>query len=178
MPSPHPMKSPRGKNAKPSGDSRAFTLLELCLCLAAVGLIAALLLPAFNTSLVRARSVKCMNNLKQLGAAINLYAADNDGYLPQSWVYGNDDADNNWWYLISPYTGGEPMTKSWTSVKLRSLEPPFHCPENKGVDPTVPFNAWVSYKMSHLFRTKYQGNVKDLRTGFHGPIFRTCPRFS
>lgn len=170
--SPHRIPPIPSKNTKnPAKASPGFTLLELCTCVAVICLIAALMLPAFKSTLVKSRSIKCINNLKQLGAAINLFAADNDGRLPQSWVYGNDAADNNWWYRVSPYTGTQPMAKDWNSVKARSKEPPFRCPENKLVDPSAPFNPWVSYKMSSLFRKRVMGNTPDLASGFPQALF-------
>src|SRR6185503_10560524 len=51
------------------------------LVIAIIAVLAALLLPAISRAKERARTVGCLNNLKQLGLASQLYAADNAGLL-------------------------------------------------------------------------------------------------
>ena len=72
----------------------AFTLIELLLVIAIIGILAALLLPALSNAQSRGKQVACCNHLKQLAIAMNMYTADNDGKLPENspaapWVAGN-----------------------------------------------------------------------------------------
>lgn len=145
--------------------SRAFTLVELLVVISIVGLLSALAFPAFKGAYTKARSDVCVNNLRQLSVAINLYTADNDGRLPASYVVGSNGADNNWWYNVNPYTNAKRMTASWDSIRLRSMEPPYHCPETTGTEAGLQFNAWVSYKMSMKFRLTYAGSALNVTTG-------------
>ena len=49
---------------------------------ALIAIGAAMLLPALNSARERARSVSCVNNMKQIGTALMMYAADNDEHFP------------------------------------------------------------------------------------------------
>jgi len=60
----------------------AFTLIELLVVIAIIGILASLLLPALASSKEKAKGITCINNLKQLGVAVRMYADENDGKLP------------------------------------------------------------------------------------------------
>jgi prepilin-type processing-associated H-X9-DG protein len=68
-----------------------FTLLELAAIVATIGVLAAILLPALARARETARRSSCMNNLAQIGMALQMYAAENDNQLP--WSGGKDNAD-------------------------------------------------------------------------------------
>ncbi|MFW5856570.1 MAG: type II secretion system protein [Planctomycetota bacterium] len=63
-----------------------FTLVELLVVIAILSVLAALLLPALENAMASARAAVCLNNQRQLGVALMLYADEADGHLPRHTV--------------------------------------------------------------------------------------------
>jgi prepilin-type N-terminal cleavage/methylation domain-containing protein/prepilin-type processing-associated H-X9-DG protein len=61
---------------------RAFTLIELLVVISIIAILAALLLPTLAKAKQKGYKIKCTSNLKQLGAAIEMYTGDNQDRLP------------------------------------------------------------------------------------------------
>jgi len=63
-------------------NSRGFTLIELLVVIAIIAFLASMALPAIGPMIERGRSAKCVGNLRQIGAAVQQYVADNDYRFP------------------------------------------------------------------------------------------------
>ena len=61
-----------------------FTLIEILVVLAIIGLLAGLLFPVFSSARENARTTSCASNLKQIGQAVTLYLQDNGQRYPLS----------------------------------------------------------------------------------------------
>ena len=84
-----------GTNRTRSGG--AFTLIEVLVVIALITILAALLLPVLGSAKAKARQTGCLNHLRQLSLAWQMYSGDNHGVLVEnlpsrsntnSWVVG------------------------------------------------------------------------------------------
>lgn len=69
-----------------------FTLVEMLVVIAIIGVLAGLLIPAVTKAREAAAATTCRNNFHQISSAVYTYAADNKGYLPEA---GGNAIPNN-----------------------------------------------------------------------------------
>ena len=63
---------------------KKFTLMELLIVVAIIGILLSLLLPSLSKARLKAKRVLCLNNLKQLNIAQTSYSTSNNGSLAVS----------------------------------------------------------------------------------------------
>jgi prepilin-type N-terminal cleavage/methylation domain-containing protein len=124
---------------------KGFTLVEILVVIAAIGILVALMLPAIQSSREAARKIQCANNLKQIGLGMHNYMLNHNAFPPGyiSFVLADhDDAGPGWGWaaVIMPFIEEvalreqinleEPIrSEASKQVRLTKL-PLFNCPSD------------------------------------------------
>lgn len=107
---------------------RGFTLIELLVVIAIVAILAAILFPVFMSAREHSRQTKCVNNLKQLSAALQQYMSDFNGCVPQLSPYNAvaSKTIRNWCGCITVFGEARPEAGSlWPYTRNASI---YICP--------------------------------------------------
>ncbi len=137
-----------------------FTLIELLTVIAIIALLAGMLFPALHKARASSYSVKCKNNLRSLGEAINMYTVDWDGYMPTANAMPSDPS------LVD---GTPPISEALSSYISTKNVGPYQCPADNGSLPrnnsygeTRPYYA--SEGSSYEYQIRLNGvKITDVR---------------
>lgn len=116
----------------------AFTLVELLVVVAVIGILAALVMPALSNARASARKTQCVANLRQVNLAIRLYADEHSDALPaltQTHPYPNG-VGAYYKQLVKGYLGLSGLASPRESV--------FTCPSDRMIRMQVR-HAFVSF---------------------------------
>ena len=82
-----------GSSTSSSVKMKIFTLIELLIVISIIAILAAMLLPVLGQARGKARNTACLNNLRNLGTFVNIYADDYNSWIPyrvdRTYCYGN-----------------------------------------------------------------------------------------
>lgn len=126
--------------------SGGFTLIELLVVIAIIAILAAILFPVFAKAKYQAQLTKCLNNMKQWGVAMSMYANENNNNFPYAGANANP-------YLklkpgVPPFgDGGSPTCYDALGRYVAKSEEVRWCPAFKAkfkqyTNPKDPNNYW------------------------------------
>lgn len=102
-----------------AGSRKGFTLIEILIAVAVLGVLIALTIPVVSGVRHTAHRVQCASNQRQIGGALLLYATEHNGFLPQSSHSASPFSDKrNWMQALRDYI------QDIDSVLICPAEPP------------------------------------------------------
>jgi len=126
-------------NLKTRKPSAAFTLIELLVVIAIIAILAGLLLPALAKAKQKGQATICLNDLKQVGLAMLMFADENDDMIPRG-TAGNSP---RWWLEFMPYVPEGGTEKDYRNIKIfRCSSYPKPKKRQKPQVITYTVNAW------------------------------------
>lgn len=102
-----------------------------------IGILASMMLPTIASTMERGRRIRCMNNLREIGTGLNMYANDHEGKLP----------------TVEPVPSMPVGTPPWPTLTetllsyLQNQTNVFRCPSDKTRFPT----EGLSYECAYAF---------------------------
>jgi prepilin-type N-terminal cleavage/methylation domain-containing protein/prepilin-type processing-associated H-X9-DG protein len=155
---------------------RGFTLIELLVVISIIAVLIALLLPAVQAAREAARRSQCINNLKQIGLALNNYH-DALGAFPQGYIATSPfiDAETDtapgwsWASMILPQLDQSPLYNA-TNVVLPVQAPAnttaartylraYICPSDQPPSPTYLVTDGLGNTVATVAPTSYAGST-------------------
>ncbi|HWD17873.1 MAG TPA: type II secretion system protein [Verrucomicrobiae bacterium] len=113
---------------------RAFTLIELLVVISIIAILAGLLLPVLGRAKEDAARIKCVSNVKQLGAAMQMYGDDAANLLPEA--HGSVP-----WASTNPVPWSEAMVSYYSNTNLLA------CPALAQMYQKSPYNYFMGSRI-------------------------------
>ena len=96
------MTRPGDRRSRPESPRRGFTLVEVLVVIAVIGMLVAILIPAVGSVRSMAQTSYCLNNLRDLGMSAQVYVTDRDFY-PAGYDDKTAASVRRWMDALKPY---------------------------------------------------------------------------
>ncbi len=164
---------------------RAFTLIELLIVIGIIAVLVAILLPALAKARDAAHLTICQSNLRQIGAAFQIYAVENSGALPWITTVPPPGLGHDWpnasfvdpWVLIKPSIANPAIY-----ICPSDFDPPWNVwwidygyGSTHGDNPPVPWPS--SYYMVYSCYHRFDNTMGTNQPGFPRQMFLRDVKF-
>lgn len=134
-----------------------FTIVELLVVIVIIAILIAIILPATQSARDRSKRSACVNNLRQIGIALNMYADDRQGYYPACTKLPSDP----------PFEELALPPISVTLLQYAHNRELFRCPEDP--DGFYFKRETTSYEWNSIVYNNWKNNRKPLETSITLP---------
>ncbi len=158
---------------------RGITLMEVLTVITIISILTAMTFPALSRARETARATSCMNNLRQIGLAFNIFVSNKNGKLP---ALGDNEMGVRGWkpsswgafYRLTPYFENEALLfRDPDKDKVMAASPQFlYCP-SRGSPFKIHDKLWTP---GFTFGgTDFAFNLGTAEVGFDKPFPTHCP---
>ena len=155
---------------------KAFTLVELLVVIAIIAILASLALPPLARAKARGQSTYCLNNLRQFGLALHLYAGDHEDDLPYN--MGTQGIRQtvasgqflNWvnnvmsWELDADNTNTVLLTTSGLGPYFSGVTSVYRCPSDNALSAVQREAGWTA-RVRSVSMNAMLGNAGEFLAG-------------
>ncbi len=149
---------------------RGFTLIEILVVIAIIGVLLALLLPELEKAREQANTVRCAANLSQIGVAMTLYENDNHGAWPRtSYVAGAPLSFGTRADAEDPFQPGGPAANDVTAAMFLLIRTKRALPQTFADPYTDEFTSVPDEALNLQARSNFTDYRKNLAYSYANP---------